>query len=81
MHIFGRLAFAYQTKTEDAKNECLADKQGVRRVVKRISSTYWFIRKVLQNAPDIVVVSPDNVRDRLRQKVRSLCTQYDITTR
>lgn len=30
MHIFGRLAFAYQTKTEDAKNEWLADKQGVR---------------------------------------------------
>ena len=77
MHIFGRLAFAYQTKTEDAKNEWLANTQGVRRVVKRISSTYWFMREVLQNAPDCVVISPESLRDRLRQTLRSLCTRLD----
>jgi predicted DNA-binding transcriptional regulator YafY len=80
MHVLSRLAFAYQTKTEDAKNEWLADRQGVRRVVKRISNTYWLIREVLKNAPDIVVISPESVRDRLRQKLRSLYTEYDITS-
>lgn len=77
MHILGRLAFSYQNKTEDITNEWLADSQ-IRRVVRQISSTYWFIREVLKNAPDVVVVSPESVRARLRQTLRSLCTQYDI---
>ena len=77
MHILGRLAFSYQNKTEDITNKWLADRQ-IRRVVRQITSSYWFIRKVLKNAPDVVVVSPESVRDRLRQTLRSLCTQYDI---
>ena len=80
LHISGRLAFAYQTKTtEDEISEWLADRQGVRRVVKQVSITFWFIREVLQNAPDIVVISPDSVRDRIKQKLRSLCGAYDMT--
>ena len=71
IHIVGGLAFAYQTKTnEDMINEWLAEKQGVKRVVKQISNTYWFIRYVLQNIPDIVVVSPESVRDRVKQKLQ-----------
>ncbi|KJH69560.1 helix-turn-helix transcriptional regulator [Aliterella atlantica] len=77
MHIVGGLAFAYQTKTnEDIVNEWLEDKQGVRRVVKLISNTYWFTRYVLQNAPDIVVVSPESVRDRIKQKLQTSYSLY-----
>lgn len=80
LHISGRLAFAYQTKTtEDEISEWLADRQGVRRVVKQVSITFWFIREVLQNTPDIVVISPDSLRDRIKQKLRSLCGAYDMT--
>lgn len=79
MHIFGRLAFAYQTKTTaDEISEWLADRRGVRRVVKQLSNTFWFIRDVLQNAPDIMVISPDSVRDRLNQKLRLLGAEYDM---
>lgn len=71
IHISGRLAYAYQTKkNEDRVNEWLVESPGVKRVVKQISNTYWFIREVLQNTPDIVVVSPESVHDRIKQKLQ-----------
>lgn len=79
MHLLGGLAFAYQAKPEDVTDEWLADRERVRRVVRQVSSTFWFTREVLRYAPDCVVVSPQSVRDLLRQKLRSLSTQYDIT--
>lgn len=81
MHLLGGLAFAYQGKPEDIANERLADKPGVRRVVRRVSSTFWLIREVMQYTPDCVVVSPENVRDRVKQKLKSLCQQYDMDIR
>ena len=75
----GAKAQSYPTELRTTPvDKRLADRQGVRQVVKQITSTYWFIREVLKNAPDLVVVSPESVRDRLRQTLRSLCTQYDI---
>ena len=62
-------------------SEWLADRPGVRRVIRPITATYWFIREVLQNAPDIVVVSPETVRDRIKQKLINLCRQYDLEIR
>lgn len=77
IHIVGRLAYTYQTKkNEDIVNEWLAESPGVKRVVKQISNTYWFIRYVLQNAPDVVVVSPDSVRDRIKQKLQTSYSRY-----
>lgn len=81
VYLFRRLAFTYKAKSEDIDDEWLADRQQVRRVVRRISSTYWFIREVLQHAEDCVVVAPQSVRDRLKQKVRNLCDLYEIETR
>ena len=81
MHLFAGLAFAYQAKLEDNINEWLPDKARVRRVVRRVSSTFWFIREVMQYAPDCVVILPKNVRDRLKQKLLTLCNLYDIETR
>ncbi|MGF1938417.1 MAG: WYL domain-containing protein [Nostoc sp. ChiQUE02] len=81
MHLFAGLAFAYQAKPEDDINEWLLDKARVRRVVRRVSSTFWFSREVMQYAPDCIVISPENVRDRLKQKLLTLCQLYDIETR
>ncbi len=76
IHIVGRLAHAYKTKNnEDIVNEWLIE-QGVRRVVKQISNTYWFIRYVLQNAPDVIVISPETVRNRVKQKVQGIYSLY-----
>lgn len=81
MHLFNRLAFAYKAKSDDDTSEWLADKQQVLQVVIRISSTYWFIREVLRDAPDCMIISPDSVRDRLLHKVTSLYHQYDLEIR
>ncbi|GAA6617555.1 WYL domain-containing protein [Scytonema sp. NUACC26] len=78
MHIFGRLAFAYKTRNEDTESELLPTSPPMRRVVRRISSTYWFIREVLRDAPDIVIVSPESVRGRLKQKIISFYERYDM---
>ncbi|BAY20941.1 hypothetical protein NIES2100_06850 [Calothrix sp. NIES-2100] len=81
MHLFAGLAVAYQAKPEDDINEWLPDQPRVRRVLRRVSSTFWFSREVMQYAPDCVVVSPENLRDRLKQKLRTLCQLYDIEIR
>ncbi len=81
LHLFGGLAFAYQAKPEDVMNEWLEERERIRRVVRRISSTFWFSREVLRYAPDCAVVSPDSVRDRLKQKLISLCQQYNLEIR
>ncbi|MBD1831322.1 hypothetical protein H6F61_01185 [Cyanobacteria bacterium FACHB-472] len=36
------------------------------------------MREVMQYAPDCVVVSPENVREQVKQKLRSLLEQYDM---
>jgi predicted DNA-binding transcriptional regulator YafY len=81
MHIFAGLAFGYKAKPEDNINEWLPDKPKVRRVIRRVSSTFWFSREVMQYAPDCVVIIPENVRDRLKQKLRTLCDSYNIEIR
>ena len=81
MHLFAGLAFAYQAKPEDDIHEWLPDKSKVRRVIRRVSSTFWFTREVMQYAPDCVVILPENVRDRLKQKLLTLCQLYDIEIR
>jgi len=79
LHLLNRLAFAYESKTEDTVNEWLTGcNSPVRRVVRKISNTFWFFREVLRYAEDCVIVSPENVQERFRQKLRSLYEQYEL---
>ncbi|HEY9802289.1 MAG TPA: WYL domain-containing protein [Leptolyngbyaceae cyanobacterium] len=80
MHLFANLVFAYQAKPEDETIEWLPDKPKVRRVIRRVSSTFWFSREVMQYAPDCIVIAPENLRDRFKQKLLTLCQLYDIET-
>ncbi len=75
IHLCNRLAFAYKPKLGDISADWL-DNQ-VKQVVRRISSTYWFIREVKREAPDMMVVAPQSVRDRLREKLLALCQHYE----
>lgn len=81
MHLFNGLAFAYRAKPEDKLNEWMPEQQRVKHVLRRVSFTFWFIREVMQYAPDCVVVSPENVRSLVKQKILTLCDLYDIETR
>ncbi|NEP56894.1 MAG: WYL domain-containing protein [Symploca sp. SIO2G7] len=79
MHLFGTLAFAYHTKTGDISNDWLAGSQRVKRVVRRISSTFWFIREVLQYGKNCEIVSPEAVRSRIKEELLSMCDRYEIS--
>lgn len=78
MHLLNNLAFAYQAKAEDVCNEWLPDQARVRRVVRRVPNTFWFIREIMQYTPDCVIVSPENVRSLVKQKLLSCCQHYDL---
>jgi hypothetical protein len=78
MHLLGNLGFAYQAKPEDKINEWLPDTQRVKRVVRGVSSTFWFIREVMQYAPDCVIVAPENVQVLILAKLKTLCQHYKL---
>lgn len=71
----GWLVKAYEPKPEDIENEVMGN---VRQVVRRVSNPFWLIREVLRYGEDCVVVSPDSVRDRIKQKLIELCRKYDL---
>jgi predicted DNA-binding transcriptional regulator YafY len=81
MHLLRGLGFAYRAKPEDCANDWLPDQPRVRRVVRKVSSTFWFIREVMQYAEDCVIVSPENVRSRLTNKLMVMCQQYKLEVR
>ncbi len=79
MHLLKGLAFAYESKTEDIANEWLTDSNPpVRRVVRKICNTFWFFREIQRYGEDCVVVAPESVRERFKQKVRSLYEKYEL---
>jgi hypothetical protein len=78
LHLLGRLASAYQTKTEaDEVNEWLTDPPQVRRVVRRVTNTFWFFREVRRYGSECVIIAPQEVRNRFKQELLDLCRAYD----
>ena len=73
MRLFGRLAVSYKTKNEDIISELLPGKEPTRKVIRKVSSTYWFIREILPDASSIAVVSPKVTRERLKQELILAC--------
>lgn len=47
-----------------------------RKIARRISSTFWFIREILPYGKDCVVVSPDSVRSRIGSELRDAVNNY-----
>jgi hypothetical protein len=78
MHLFSGLASAYQAKPEDKINEWMADKVKVRRVIRLISSSFWFIREIMQYTPDCVIISPDTIREKVKEKINALYRNYEL---
>jgi hypothetical protein len=78
MHLYKGLAFAYQTKPEDQLVEWIPDQQQVKRVIRKVSNTFWFIREIMQYSSDCIVVSPENVRSQIKKKLIEQCQKYDI---
>jgi len=79
MHLLNNLAFAYQTKPEDKRVEWIPEKSKVKRVIREISNTFWFIREIMQYSSECIVVSPEDVRSRIKESLIKLCQNYDLT--
>lgn len=77
IHFLHGLAFAYQSKPEDVDHDWLPGEPRVKRVVRRVSSSFWFTREVMQYTPDCLVVAPESIRDRLKQKILTLLNLYN----
>ncbi len=75
LHFYRGLARAYEAKAEDVSDTWDGN---VRKVVKEVSNTFWLIREVSQYWEDCEIVSPESVRDRVKQKLRLQCQQYDL---
>jgi len=78
MHILGGLAFAYQSRPEDILNEWISEPPNTRRVVRRISSTFWFFREILPYGEDCMIIRTESLRNRFIVKLRSLYEQYGL---
>ncbi len=76
IHLFGGLAFAYQAEPEDTLSEWLPDQPNTRRVMRRITNTFWFFREILPYGEDCVIVGSERLRDRFFTKLRSLHERY-----
>ncbi|MEB3294438.1 MAG: WYL domain-containing protein [Synechococcales bacterium] len=76
-HLFGGLVNAYRSQEkQDNLNELIAETTPVRRIVRSISSTFWFFREILPYGEDCEIIAPDPVRQRFRQKAIALARRY-----
>jgi predicted DNA-binding transcriptional regulator YafY len=78
LHLRGWLVNAYEAKPEDIENQIVGD---VREVVRRVVNPFWMLREISRYWEDCEIVAPENMRQRLKQKVRSLGQQYDLDIR
>jgi hypothetical protein len=74
--LFSNLAFAYTSRPNDDVNE-LTGTPPIRRVVRKISSTFWFFRELFPYGEDCELIAPSSLRSAFRQKVQALAIIYD----
>jgi predicted DNA-binding transcriptional regulator YafY len=75
LHFYDGMVKAYEPRPNDLSNQVI---EGVRQVERRVSNPFWLIREVLRYGQDCVVVSPENMRSLVREKLKLLCQHYDI---
>ncbi|NJN12763.1 MAG: WYL domain-containing protein [Richelia sp. RM2_1_2] len=77
LHFHGWMIKSYQHREDDLEDEIIGD---VRQVVRLVVNEFWLIREVSRYWENCVIVSPDSMRDRMKQKLQTLCNLYDIET-
>ena len=75
-NLSGNLAFAYQSREEDIDNIWLDSDPPMRQVIRKITSTFWFYREIMPYAENCKIIEPDDVREKFKEKVRSLYLKY-----
>jgi predicted DNA-binding transcriptional regulator YafY len=75
LHFRGWMVKSYKPIEDDLEDEVIGE---VRQVVRRVTNEFWLIREVARYWDECVIASPDAMRDRLKQKLRKLCSLYEI---
>lgn len=78
IHLYKHLAFAYQAKPEDQVIEWLTDKPQVKKVIRTLTSTFWFFREIRPLGKNCEIVTPDMIRDLFKQELSAWCDLYKI---
>ena len=76
LHLTDRLAFAYEQKILDREVTDLALDKPTKRIVREVSSTFWFFREILPYGEDCEIIEPVEVRDRFARKIQHLAKKY-----
>ncbi|NUN64896.1 WYL domain-containing protein [Pseudanabaena biceps] len=75
-NLSGNLAHAYQAREEDIDNTWLDANPPIRQIIRQISNTFWFYREMMPYAEDCEIIEPEDVREKFKEKVRSLYAKY-----
>ncbi|MBU7587334.1 MAG: transcriptional regulator [Nostoc sp. TH1S01] len=78
LHFRGWMLKSYQRREDDLEDEIIGD---VRQVVRRVVNDFWLIREVARYWEDCVIVAPESLRERLKQKLFTLCNLYNVETK
>jgi predicted DNA-binding transcriptional regulator YafY len=77
IHFFGGLAHGYQTKkNRDEVNEWLDG--STKKVVRLVSSLFWFKRELFRYGKDCEVVSPQVMRDAIVFDIEAMLQRYKV---
>ncbi|WP_017720466.1 WYL domain-containing protein [Kamptonema formosum] len=76
LHLKGGLAFSYERKPEDLEVSWLDSDPPVKQVRRMESNIFWLLREVLPYAENCEIVSPASVRERFKQQIQALYSQY-----
>lgn len=77
LHLYRGLAIAYESKTSaDLENGWHPDFPQVRRVVRKMTHSFWLFREIRRYGADCVVVAPPEVRDRFHQELIRMVSHY-----
>jgi len=76
LHLRKGLVKAYEVKDRDISDEVI-EVGKLRQIVRRVSNPFWLVREVLRYGQDCIVVSPENVRDRIKQELLASYQNYN----
>lgn len=77
LNLYRGLAFAYESKTStDLENDWHPDLPHIRRIVRKMTHSFWMFREIRRYGADCVIVSPQVVRDRFHQQLLGMLSHY-----
>ena len=72
----GKLVHAYKPKPNIDIDDIWLGDPPLRQITRTISSTFWFYREIMSYIDDCEIIEPDDVREKFKEKVRSLYQKY-----